>query len=270
MRGRANKALFALVAGIVLVACFLCSVAGPVRAAEEKESPPLKPFWTGPVYGVFTDAGPDSAMGPRAKIHVPIGVALTKPFSRWGYQFTPETAFRWTTKAYLGEDSQPLQDPSYNWMPYVRIVPETSGALQWIKIGVPDHLSNGDTNGASRSLNAGSIEVAYAFQVAGLDVDVYAKGWYVYDYGENTETIEEVINLVGDFGGRIIVRGHLDMIELATELGPEWQKLMLYLPLNDFYEFGLFGEFHHGKFEGLLDYGTDEATTSVGVAYRPN
>ncbi len=250
--------------GFLIAGMVLCTVA---HSAE-----PMKPFWSGPVYGVFTDAGPDSAQGPRAKIHVPIGVALTKPLLVSGYNVTPETQFQWTTKAYLGEDSDPLKDASYNWMPYVRIAPavESPTGVQWVKIGVPDHLSNGAEGGESRSMNAASVEVAYAFLLGGIAFDVYAKGWYTYDLGTNTETIGDAINLAGDFGGRVIVRGKVDMLELATELGPEWQKVMAYVPLQEFYNFGLYLDVHHGKAEGLLEYDQDVTTVGGGFAFRPN
>ena len=254
----------------IALACFAFWGVVLVKCCHAEEPQPLHPFWTGPVYGVFTNAGPDSVQGPRAKIHVPIGVQLTKPIPAWGYQFIPEAAFQWTTKAYLGEDSDPLRDPTYNWMPSVRIVPEKEGALQWIKVSPDDHNSNGDDGTASRAMDMVSVEGAWAFSAHGIALDVYAKGWYVYSYGENTADITHAVNLFNDIGGRVIVRAKLSMMELATELGPEWQKYMTYVPLNEFYNFGLYGELHHGKFEGLLDYGSDVTTFSGGLAFKPN
>lgn len=252
-----------------LLAAFALVAFATFAHAEDRPSAPLHPFWTGPVYGVFnTGAGPDSIEGAKAKIHVPIGVALTKPFSVKGYQITPEAQFEWTTKAYLGEDSDPLRDAQYNWFPHLRIVPEHPSLLQWVKLG-PDHNSNGADGLESRSVDVFSTEASFAWMWAGIQFDLYAKGWVAYAYGENTAGISDAINLVDDFGGKVILRGSVDMLELATELGPEWQKVMAYVPLQDFYNFGLYGEYHHGKAEGMLDYASDVTTFGGGFAFKP-
>lgn len=263
MRRHEWGGVIAVITGLVIVAAVLCNTA---RAEDAPD--PLRPFWTGPVYGVFTDAGPDSIEGPRTKIHVPIGVALTKPFGVKGYQLTPEAQFQWTTKAYIGEDSDPLRDAAYNWFPYVRVVREQPGHFEWLKVG-PEHLSNGDVDVNSRSMNALSVDTSWLFQAKGIDVHIYAKGWFVYDYGENTAGIKDAIALVDDFGGQLIVRASLSMADLAVELGPEWQKYEAFIPLQEFYNFGFYGEIHNGKMEGLLDYGTDVTTIAGGVAFRP-
>lgn len=280
MRRLLTSAL-SLAFGVVLAVSFLCTAA---RCAEPTEAAGLAkptevhelfhPFWTGPATGIFTDAGPDSAAGPRAKIHVPLGIQITDPIVVKGWNVIPEVEFQWTTKAYLGEDSEPLQDATYNWFPKVRVQPQVKrkSGFQWATAG-PEHNSNGEDNQPhpdSRSMNQFSVDSAWKYQFAGVLVNVYAKAWFVYDYGENTETIGDAVNLFKDVGGKITVVGSVAPLDLAVELGPEWQKVMTYLPLHSFYHFGIYGEYHHGKMEGLLNYDTDVTTIGGGVALRPN
>ena len=260
----------AMIAGLMLA---LATPALGQGVTEEKVShKAFDPFWSGTVYGTFFNgAGADSLEGPRAKIQVPVAVALTNPIERWGWRFTPYAHFKWTTKAYIGEESEPLDDASYNWWPHVRIEPTNPGLLRWVKVG-PEHESNGEVDPASRSVDGLSAEVALQHEVAGILLDVYVKAWGIYRYGENTWTINDAINFGGaleDAGGKVVVRGRVDVLQLATELGPEWQKYMAFIPLPEFYHLGIYGEFHNGKAEGLLDYDEDVESFGVGIAMAP-
>jgi len=266
MRNKLNCGLVAVL--VAIVGFWVIVVTSIAHCAEPAEA--LHPFWSGPVYGVFTNAGPDSVAGPRAEIHVPIAVAVTNPIHVHGLAATIEAQFQWTTKAYLGEASDPLRDAAYNWFPYLRIARADSseGAFQWLKAGL-DHLSNGADRVDSRSMNGISGEIALMYRVVGIYLHIYVKGWVMYDYGDNPGTLKETLNLADNVGGRVIVVGSLSMLDIAAELGPEWQNYMAYVPLHEFYKFGLYGQVHHGKFEGLLDYGTDDTTVSAGFALRP-
>jgi len=255
------------VRAVVLAAC----LAAPAIASADSEM--LRPRWAGPVTAIFTTAGPDSVRGPRAKIHVPLVVALTDPVHVGGYTVTPSAQFKWTTKAYLREESSPGADPSYNWFPHLRIEPDSAnagGILQWIKVG-PDHESNFEDAMESRSKDNLTTEVALAWEWSGIKIDAYLSVWYTYKYGSNTEGIADAINtrFLPDVGGKVILRGSVSMLQVATELGPEWQKYMGYIPFPDFYHFGVYAEYHNGKFEGLDNYGNDTADFGGGLTYTP-
>jgi outer membrane phospholipase A len=244
-------------------------LAGLVAGNASADTDLLRPYWTGPVWGAFTNAGPDSIQGPRAELNVPIGVRLTNPISIAGKDVTLRARFHWTTKAYLGEDSEPLRDASYEWFPTVRVAPDSAAGFWRYAEAGPDHLSNGDEGLASRSMNAVSGEAAFVWVWYGIAFDAYVKAWYVYDYGENTAPMAETVTLAGDFGAKVLVRASLSMIQIAGELGPDWQKLLTYFPLNDFYQFGIYAEIHNGEGNSFLNPTVAGTYTKVGVALKP-
>lgn len=257
---RPSVALASLVAGAILAASILCSVA---RADV------LRPYWTGPVWGAFTDAGPDSVDGAKAEVNVPIGVQLTNPFRVLGYDVTLRANFRWTTKAWLGAESDPLRDATYQWYPAVRIQPDSAdGFFRYTEAG-PYHESNGAEASDSRSMNAFRNDWAFVYSWRGIEIDAYVSLWWVYDFGTNTEPLRDTITLVEDFGAKLLVRGSVDVIQVAAELGPDWQKLMAYVPLNDFYRFGFFGEVHVGEGNSFLDPNLSQTVAKIGVTLEP-
>ena len=251
-----------------LIAAFALLVAGTASATTDPGV--LRPYWTGPVWGAFTNVGPDSVEGAKAQLNVPIGVRLTEPVHVFGKKVDLRAEFKWTTKAYLGEPSEPLQDATYEWFPLARVQPDsTAGFWHYTDVG-PDHISNGDDGTLSRSMNAISSVSAFAWTWSGIEFEAYVKIWYVYDFGENTEPMKGVISLFDNFGAQVLVRGRMSMIDLAAEFGPDWQKYLGFVPLkDDFYHFGGFIQFHNGKLDSFLDPTKSVKAIYGGVSLTP-
>lgn len=252
----------------VLLAALGLLVAVPANADDM-----LRPRWAGPVYGAVTNDVGAGDPGTTAKIHLPLVVAVTPPVGIGPAVVTAELEYAWTTKALLEADSDPLRDMSHEWFPHVRLEPDSGSttAWQWTKVSPVYHVSNGEDSTLSRSMNAAMQTTAFAWMIGGVYVDVYVSTWWVYDYGEGTEGIADAINsrFWEDVGGKAMVRIAVDVGQLAVEVGPEWQTVMGYVPLADFYKLGLFAEYHHGKFESLIDYDYDDNVFYGGVALRP-
>lgn len=250
-----------------IFAAVMLLVAGNARASTDTQL--LRPYWTGPVWGAFTNAQPDSIQGAKAELQVPIGVRLTNPITFLGQNWTVRAQFKWTTKAYLDVPSEPLRDATYEWFPGVRAEPDSAaGFWRYTDIG-PDHISNGEDGSLSRSMNGVSAESAFVWNWAGISFDAYLKVWYVYDFGENTAPLSDAISLFDDLGAKVLVRCSLSMLQVAAELGPDWQKAMAYVPLNDFYHFGFYGEFYNGEANSFLNPTISDTVGKIGVALEP-
>lgn len=244
-------------------------LAGMVAGNASADTDLLRPYWTGPVWGAFTNAGPDSIEGAKAEVQVPIGVRLTEPIHAFGQQWTIRAQFKWTTKAYLGAPSEPLRDATYEWWPLLMAQPDSiPGFWRYTSIG-PDHISNGEDGTLSRSMNGISSESAFAWEWGGIAFDAYVKVWYVYDFGENTEPLANSILLFKDFGAQALVRCDLSVLQLAAQVDPDWQKLMGYLPFNPFYHFGIFAELYHGEANSFQNPEVSDTILKAGFSLEP-
>lgn len=247
------------VAFLFVVAVAMCAKAGPLQDIRQ-----YKPIYLMTHYSDGEWYDKESAPYVKAQISFAVP-ALREAKSVKGVEFVPELAFTWVAQNWpVGAESSPIDENNYAPEIFLHFSPnDTSGLYRGFTTGWL-HTSTG-TDSNSGSWDRWQLETKFALDDL---LFIYVQGWFVMDYGMETEPIKNYTNFakLQDFGGKVLIAADLSMIRLAGTLGLSWQELEAFIPLQESYNLYLYGQFHNGNAASLNRYAERETSGGVGVA----
>lgn len=264
---RVSAPVLALVAGIMIVSGFWCSLA---RAGDNIRFRQHLPMYIATNYSTSPEWSKQNA--PYLKAQASMAASLLKsPILVGPLALDPELAFTWRAVNWpVGKFSSPIEENNYLPEAFVRVNEDTTG---WFRGGRAGWLHNSTgTDSSSGSIDRVLVESKFAHRLivngSALDLTGYVRGWYTVSTGAETAGIEDYINFAAwrDAGGEVQIVAEAKAIRAVVTMGLSYQDYEAYIPFYAAYDLSLFGQLHHGNADGIVDYADRHTSGGVGIA----